>query len=67
MRAGNGGGTGGQDSGALKPTALDNSENNTNLPVKYLGVAAAVLFLPGYPEVVEAVYKWEQAVVPHWR
>jgi putative aldouronate transport system substrate-binding protein len=53
-----------KDAGGIKTTELYKVENNTNLPVKYLGVAPAVLYLPGYPEAARAVHEWEKAVLP---
>ena len=53
-----------KDAGDIRPTALYKVENNTDLPLKYLGVAPAVLYLPGFPEQARAVYEWEKAVLP---
>jgi putative aldouronate transport system substrate-binding protein len=53
-----------KDSGAIETTELYQQENNTDLPVKYLGVAPAVLHLPGYPDAARAVHEWQQAVLP---
>lgn len=48
----------------IRTTPLFAQENNTSLPIKYLGVAPAVLHLPGHPEVARAAYEWEKAVLP---
>jgi putative aldouronate transport system substrate-binding protein len=48
----------------IKTTELYKVENNTNLPIKYLGVAPSVLHLPGHPDAARAVYDWEKAVLP---
>nr|MDT0661960.1 extracellular solute-binding protein [Micromonospora sp. DSM 115978] len=53
-----------KDAGGIKTTELYKVENNTNLPVKYLGVAPAVLYLPGFPAAARAVHDWEKAVLP---
>lgn len=53
-----------KDSGGIKTTELYKVENNTSLPVKYLGVAPAVLYLPGFPAAARAVHEWEKAVLP---
>ena len=53
-----------KDADGIKTTDLYKVENNTNLPIKYIGVAPSVLYLPGYPEAARAVYEWEKAVVP---
>lgn len=53
-----------KESGALETTELYQEENNTSLPVKYLGSAPNVLHLPGYPEAAQAVYEWQQTVMP---
>lgn len=53
-----------KDAEGIRPTELSSVENNTNLPVKYLGVAPAVLYLPGHPEAARAVHEWEKVVVP---
>lgn len=49
----------------ISPTPLAKQENNQNLPVKYLGVAPAVLYLPGNAQTAQAAYEWQQAVLPH--
>jgi putative aldouronate transport system substrate-binding protein len=53
-----------KESGGIETTALYQEENNTDLPIKYIGVAPAVLHLPGYPEVAQAVHDWQRAVLP---
>lgn len=53
-----------KDSGGIKTTGLYTVENNTNLPVKYLGTAPTVLYLPGFPEAARTVHEWEKAVLP---
>jgi putative aldouronate transport system substrate-binding protein len=53
-----------KESGAIETTELYNEENNTSLPVKYIGVAPAVLHLPGFPDAAQAVYDWQRAVLP---
>jgi putative aldouronate transport system substrate-binding protein len=53
-----------KDSGSIETTERYEQENNTDLPVKYIGAAPAVLHLPGYPETAQAVYEWQQAVLP---
>jgi putative aldouronate transport system substrate-binding protein len=53
-----------KNSDGLTTTELYQVENNVNLPVKYLGVAPAVLHLPGHPEAAKAVHEWEKAVLP---
>ncbi|NUT53311.1 MAG: sugar ABC transporter substrate-binding protein [Saccharothrix sp.] len=53
-----------KDDGGIRTTELFKVENNTNLPIKYLGVAPAVLHLPGYPDAARAVHEWERAVLP---
>ncbi|TDC85628.1 extracellular solute-binding protein [Micromonospora sp. KC606] len=53
-----------KNASGIVPTALAGAENNTNLPVKYIGVAPAVLYLPGQPEAARAVHEWEKAVLP---
>jgi putative aldouronate transport system substrate-binding protein len=53
-----------KDSGGIKTGELYKVENNVNLPIKYLGVAPAVLYLPGYPQAAKAVHEWEKAVLP---
>jgi putative aldouronate transport system substrate-binding protein len=53
-----------KESGAIETTELYQEENNTSLPVKYLGVAPAVLHLPGFPDAARAVYEWQRAVLP---
>jgi putative aldouronate transport system substrate-binding protein len=53
-----------RDTGGIRTTELYKVENTTNLPVKYLGVAPAVLYLPGFPEAARAVHDWEKAVLP---
>jgi len=53
-----------KDAAGIKTSELYKVENNTNLPVKYLGVAPAVLYLPGFPEAARAVHEWEKAVLP---
>jgi putative aldouronate transport system substrate-binding protein len=54
-----------KDTGGIKTTDLYQVENNTNLPIKYIGVAPAVLYLPGYADAASAVHEWEKAVLPH--
>ena len=53
-----------KDTGGISTTELYKVENSTNLPIKYLGVGPAVLYLPGFPEAARAVYEWEKAVLP---
>lgn len=53
-----------KDDSGIKTTKLFQVENNVNLPVKYIGVAPAVLYLPGYPDAAKAAYDWEKAVLP---
>ncbi|MEU4746746.1 extracellular solute-binding protein, partial [Actinosynnema sp. NPDC023658] len=53
-----------KDSDGIRTTDLYKVENSTNLPVKYLGVAPAVLHLPGHPDAARAVHEWERAVLP---
>jgi putative aldouronate transport system substrate-binding protein len=53
-----------RDASGIKPSDLFSLENNTNLPVKYIGVAPAVLYLPGEPETARAVHEWEKTVLP---
>ncbi|MGX7674027.1 extracellular solute-binding protein [Plantactinospora sp. DSM 117369] len=53
-----------KDAGGIRTTELYKVENSTNLPVKYLGVAPAVLYLPGFPEAARAAYEWEKEVLP---
>ncbi|TDC42576.1 extracellular solute-binding protein [Micromonospora sp. KC213] len=53
-----------KNANGIAPSALAGVENNTNLPVKYIGVAPAVLYLPGHPEAARAVHEWEKAVLP---
>jgi putative aldouronate transport system substrate-binding protein len=53
-----------KDADGIKTTDLYQTENNTTLPVKYIGVAPSVLYLPGYPEAAKAVYEWEKASLP---
>jgi putative aldouronate transport system substrate-binding protein len=53
-----------KESGGIETTELYQEENNTDLPVKYLGAAPVVLHLPGYPDTAQAVYEWQQAVLP---
>ncbi|MGI5149400.1 extracellular solute-binding protein [Plantactinospora sp. CA-294935] len=53
-----------KESGGIKTTELFKVENSDNVPVKFIAVAPAVLYLPGYPEAARAVYDWEKAVLP---
>ena len=53
-----------KDAGGIKTTSLYKVENSTNLPVKYIGVAPSVLYLPGYPDASKAVHEWQKAVLP---
>jgi putative aldouronate transport system substrate-binding protein len=53
-----------KDAGGIRTTELYKTENTTNLPIKYIGQAPNVLYLPGYPDVARAVYDWEKVVVP---
>jgi len=53
-----------KESGVIRTTKLYDSENNVSLPVKYIGNAPSVLYLPGHPAVAQAAYDWEKAVVP---
>jgi putative aldouronate transport system substrate-binding protein len=53
-----------KESGGIKTTDLYKVENNTNLPIKYIGQPPTVLYLPGYPDVARAVHEWEKSVVP---
>jgi putative aldouronate transport system substrate-binding protein len=53
-----------KESGGIETTELYQEENNTDLPVKYLGAAPQVLHLPGYPEAAQAVHEWQQVVLP---
>lgn len=53
-----------KESGVIRTTKLYDSENTVSLPVKYIGNAPSVLYLPGYPKVAQAAYEWEKAVVP---
>ncbi|HLL68903.1 MAG TPA: extracellular solute-binding protein [Micromonosporaceae bacterium] len=53
-----------KDANGIKTTDLFKTENTTNLPIKYVGQAPTVLYLPGYPDVARAVYEWEKVVVP---
>jgi putative aldouronate transport system substrate-binding protein len=52
-----------KDAGGIKTTDLYNSENNTLLPTKYIGVAPSVIYLPGFPKVAQAAYDWEKATM----
>jgi putative aldouronate transport system substrate-binding protein len=54
-----------KDGGGIATSELFQVENNVNLPVKYIGVAPAVLYLPGYPDAARAVHEWEKAVLPN--
>ncbi|MFI7610312.1 extracellular solute-binding protein [Nonomuraea terrae] len=53
-----------KDDDGIKPTDLFDTENNSSLPVKYLGAAPSVLYLPGYPDTAQAVYDWQKASLP---
>lgn len=53
-----------KDAEGIRTTELYRVENNTTLPVKYLGAAPAVLYLPGHPETGRAIHEWEKAVLP---
>ncbi|MEU6553370.1 extracellular solute-binding protein [Streptomyces sp. NPDC046915] len=50
--------------GSPRLTKLGEVENVTNLPFRYLAEGPQVLFVPGRPEAVRAVYAWQQKVVP---
>lgn len=51
--------------GSPEPTRLGETENNTNLPLKYLAEGPQVLFVPGRPDAVRALHTWQRKVVPH--
>jgi putative aldouronate transport system substrate-binding protein len=53
-----------KESGGIQTTERYQQENNTDLPVKYLGAAPQVLHLPGYPEAAQAVHEWQKVVLP---
>ncbi|MFC6022122.1 extracellular solute-binding protein [Plantactinospora solaniradicis] len=53
-----------RDGSGIRTTDLYKVENTDNLPVKFIAVAPAVLYLPGYPNAARAVHEWEKAVLP---
>ncbi|MCQ4212620.1 sugar ABC transporter substrate-binding protein [Streptomyces longispororuber] len=46
------------------PTELGLLESKTNVPFTYLSDAPQVLYVPGFPSVVERLHAWQQKVVP---
>ncbi|MBT0768540.1 extracellular solute-binding protein [Kineosporia sp. J2-2] len=53
-----------KDDGVVRTTKLYDTENSVLLPVRYIGTAPTVLHLPGHPDVAQAAYDWEKAVLP---
>ncbi|MEV4276470.1 extracellular solute-binding protein [Actinoplanes xinjiangensis] len=53
-----------RDADGVKTLPLYDTENNSLLPIKYLGVAPSVLYLPGYPRQAQAAYDWQRASLP---
>jgi putative aldouronate transport system substrate-binding protein len=54
--------TRGADGGIVK-TELSKTENNTNVPVKYIAAAPSVLYYPGGGETAQRIYDWEKAAL----
>ncbi|WP_020521878.1 extracellular solute-binding protein [Catelliglobosispora koreensis] len=54
--------TRGTDGGIVK-TELAKTENNTNVPVKYIAAAPSVLYYPGGGETAQRIYDWEKAAL----
>ncbi|MFI6513363.1 extracellular solute-binding protein [Streptosporangium sp. NPDC050855] len=53
-----------KDADGVTTTDLYTQENNTLLPVKFLGAAPSVLYLPGHSDVARSVYEWQKATLP---
>ncbi|MEU8381890.1 hypothetical protein AB0C32_22205, partial [Streptosporangium sp. NPDC048865] len=54
-----------KDVGGVRTTELYTQENNTLLPVKFLGAPPSVLHLPGHSDVARSVYEWQKATLPN--
>lgn len=48
--------TRGADGSPANPTALGKTENNVNIPLKYLGQQPQPLFFPGAPKITQTIY-----------
>lgn len=53
-----------KDGNRLTTTDRYDTENSTLLPIRYVGTAPSVLYLPDSPDVARAAHDWERAVMP---